>query len=118
MSKAPWKPTKQEEDFFKNVILPLSTAILSKYGTLENAIKANPILLQGMRVAIEQIPADGPHVQWIVQQDPSVSLAQLESSRQKLKTTVKKLEEEKTTTVSVTPSDPTIIGDVQQLEEE
>ena len=41
MSKAPWKPTKQEEDFFKSVIMPLSAAMLSKYGTLENAIKAN-----------------------------------------------------------------------------
>ena len=78
MSKTTWNPIKQEEEFFKSIILPLSVAMLKQHGTFENAIRSNPILLQNMHAAINKSPAHSSQIQWVAQQDQSISLSQLE----------------------------------------
>ena len=116
MSKTTWNPTKQEEELFKTLILPLSAAMLKQHGTFESAIRSNPTLLQNMHAAINKIPAHSPQIQWVAQQDQSISLSQLEESRQKLKSAIKKIEEGKS--VSDTPQDCSLIGDSEQLDGE
>lgn len=109
---------KIQKEFFEYVILPLADGMLKKHGSIENAIKSSPFLLLNAPRAIARIDPNGPHMHWVVNEYPFLSLEEMQESLQNFKNVAKNIEKEKTSPYHTPTEDDNLIGNDGLLENE